>query len=72
MHRHEGFAEEVLKHLDARELGTVLDAPEDDELVKLLAGSNEQERHIRNVITTELLNRLAGWQAGAHLGHDRA
>lgn len=66
MRRYEGFAEQVLKHLDTRHLATVLDALEDDELVKLLAGSNaqnHQERYVRNVVTTEILNRLAGKQA---------
>lgn len=66
MRRYEGFAKQVLEHLGQRELCTVLDALEDDELVKLLAGSNaqnDQERYIRNVVTTELLNRLSGKQA---------
>lgn len=63
MHRYESFAAEVLATTSRTGLLPRLDQLADDQLVALLAGSTawtEDERYQRNVITTELMNRLAG------------
>lgn len=63
MQRFEAYAEDVLTQQRGRTFLPALDALRDDQLVALLAGSNartDEERYRRNVVTTELLNRLAG------------